>query len=108
MRGDPKSFPCSLSYVGPVTWRLAKNLSVRVAKPDRYLIVSHGQRSGPWSGLRQSRGLHQLPEHACRWIWLRPPRESWVALGCRSASGAGEEAFGDGSDRLALDLGLKM
>src|SRR5215212_6480815 len=19
-----------------------------------------------------SRGLHQLPEHACRWIWLRP------------------------------------
>jgi len=57
-------------------------------------------------GLRQSRGLHQLPEHAYRWIWLRPPRESWVALGCRSASGAGEEAFGDGSDRLALDLGL--
>ena len=31
---------------------------------------------------------------------------SRAALGCRSASGAGEEAFGDGSDRLALDLGL--
>ena len=30
-----------------------------------------------------------------------------AALGCRSASGAGEEAFGDGSDRLALDLGLE-
>jgi hypothetical protein len=29
-----------------------------------------------------------------------------AALGCRSASGAGKEAFGDGSDRLALDLGL--
>jgi len=39
-------------------------------------------------------------------IWLRPPRESWAALGCLSGSGAGEEAFGDGADRLALDLGL--
>jgi hypothetical protein len=39
-------------------------------------------------------------------IWLRPPRESWVALGCLLGSGAGEEAFGDGSDWLALDLGL--
>ena len=41
-------------------------------------------------------------------IWLRLPRESWAALGCRSGSGAGEEAFGDGSDWLALDLGLEM
>ena len=39
-------------------------------------------------------------------IWLRPPRESWVALGCLLGSGMGEEAFGDGSDWLALDLGL--
>jgi hypothetical protein len=41
-------------------------------------------------------------------IWLRQPREKRAALGCRSASGAGEEAFGDGSDWLALDLGLEM
>ena len=41
--------------------------------------------------------------------WLRPPREKRekrAALGCLSGSGAGEEAFGDGADRLALDLGL--
>ena len=31
---------------------------------------------------------------------------SRAALGYRSASGAGEETFGDGSDRLALDLAL--
>jgi hypothetical protein len=39
-------------------------------------------------------------------IWLRPPREKRAALGHRSVSGAGEEVFGDGSDWLALDLGL--
>jgi hypothetical protein len=39
-------------------------------------------------------------------IWLRPPGKKRAALGCRSASGAGEETFGDGSDRLALDLAL--
>lgn len=36
---DPQSFLESLPYVGPVTWRhLAKNLGVRVAKPDRHLV----------------------------------------------------------------------
>jgi hypothetical protein len=39
MHSDPKSFLCSLPYVGPVTWRhLAKNLGVQVAKPDRHLV----------------------------------------------------------------------
>jgi hypothetical protein len=57
-------------------------------------------------GLRQSRGLHQLPEHACCWNLAAATWEKRAALGYRSASGAGEEVFGDGSDRLALDLGL--
>ena len=39
MHGDPQSFLCSVPYIGPVTWRhLAKNLGVRVAKPDRHLV----------------------------------------------------------------------
>jgi hypothetical protein len=39
IQGDPQPFLCSLPYVGPVTWRhLAKNLGVRVAKPDRHLV----------------------------------------------------------------------
>jgi len=39
LRADPRRFLCSLPYVGPVTWRhLAKNLGVRVAKPDRHLV----------------------------------------------------------------------
>jgi hypothetical protein len=49
-----------------------------------------------------------MPEHACRWNLAAATREKRAALGCRSASGAGEEAFGDGSDWLALDLGLEM
>jgi hypothetical protein len=47
-----------------------------------------------------------MPEHACRWNLAAATRETRAALGCLSASGAGQEAFGDGSDWLALDLGL--
>jgi hypothetical protein len=39
LQGDPQPFLRSLPYVGPVTWRhLAKNLGMRVAKPDRHLV----------------------------------------------------------------------
>jgi hypothetical protein len=36
-----------------------------------------------------------------------PPNLVGELGGCRSSSGAGQEAFGDGSDRLVLDLGLE-
>lgn len=45
----------------------------------------------------------------CRWILAAVTwgeTEYRAAFGCWSAWGAGEEAFGDGSDWLALDLGL--
>lgn len=39
LSSDPQSFLESLPFIGPVTWRhLAKNLGVRVAKPDRHLV----------------------------------------------------------------------
>jgi len=39
LMSDPQGFLESLPYVGPVTWRhLAKNLGIRVAKPDRHLV----------------------------------------------------------------------
>jgi hypothetical protein len=53
-----------------------------------------------------SRGLHQMPEHACRWNLAAAALGELGRAGCLSGSGAGKEAFGDGSDRLALDLGL--
>jgi hypothetical protein len=62
---------------------------------------------GAWLVIRVRKGPRSDGDVGPCGAWLRVGLgRKRAALGCRSASGVGEEAFGDGSDRLALDLGL--
>ena len=79
---------------------------VLLAALAEHLAAQDGRGAPAWQGSGKVAVCTNCPNMTVVGIWLRPLGSSRAALGYRSASGAGEEAFGDGSDRLALDLAL--